>query len=248
MEGIVIEGLHKVYPLSGKRFLPVIQDVHMAVSLSEIVALTGASGSGKSTIAKLIMGLEYPSKGSITIDGIDYRKAKKLEKRNLYRRVQGVFQDAGGTLNPRLSVYHNIEESLVNLTSLNKAQRRERLLTLMAQLDLSEKLLKQHVHQLSGGEQRRLSLLRALSVQPKYLLLDEVVSGLDQGSIQRVERLLTTYRKRYNCSYLYITHHWESACRLSDRILIMDKGRIVKEGTNIDNDVDNREIKSNIGG
>lgn len=178
------------------------------------------------------MGLEKPTRGTMLLENRDYADWHSSDRKAFYKLIQGVFQDAGGTLNPKLSTYHNVEESLVNLTPLNRRQRKHKILDIMDALQLDPRLLKQSVSTLSGGEQRRLSLLRALVVKPKFLVLDEIVSGLDLDAIHSVERLLMSYKDTYQCSYLYITHHLESARRISDRILIMEDGRLIKEGKN----------------
>lgn len=248
MEGILIDSISKEYFIHKKKRLEVLSTIKFSIHPGEFVSLIGESGSGKSTLAKLIMGLEIPTSGKILFDGIDYRYAKGRNKREHYQKAQAVFQDTGGTLNPKLSTYHNVEESLVNLTALSKTARRERILELMSLLELNEALLKRPIQLLSGGEKRRLSLLRALAVKPKYLILDEVISGLDNQSINAVEKLLMKHREQFNCAYLYITHNQRSAFRVSDRILLLAKGHLTQEGTARSKDQLKEDIIYKIGG
>lgn len=143
---------------------------------------------------------------------------------------QAVFQDAGGTLNPMRSVRSNVEEAMINLTDLTREQRHERIKELMELTHMDSKLLDVPPRQLSGGEQRRLSLVRAMSIRPRYLILDEVLSGLDLISADAVMSVLEQYHREFDCSFLLITHDMDSAYRLSDTILTMQSGQIVRVG------------------
>ena len=135
------------------------------------IAIMGESGSGKSTLARLMIGLERPSEGRVLINGVDTTKWGLREWRKYRGKIQAVFQDAGGTLNPSWSTSKNVEEALVNLTDLSPSQRKNRIAELMEQTGLSKSLLDTPVRKLSGGEQRRLALLRSLSISPEFLIL-----------------------------------------------------------------------------
>ena len=230
MAGIVIENLCKLYKNGDSACFAALNGVNMRVNKGEYVALVGESGSGKSTLARLMIGIEKPSAGRVVIDGEDITLWNYHTWRKKRRGIQAVFQDTSGTLNPMLSVYHNVEEALVNLTDLNRAQRKERILGLMELTNMSPRLLKVPTRQLSGGEQRRLSLLRALAIRPDYLVLDEVVSGLDSISADAVMAVLEKYHREFDCGCLFITHDKDSACRISDRILEISNGKIIYEG------------------
>ena len=230
MDGLVIDNISKHYMVKGHRSSEVLSSVNMHIHPGEFVSLLGASGSGKSTLAKLIMGIERPSSGKISLNNQVCNFTSHKGRKTIYKKIQAVFQDASGTLNPRLSAYHNVEEALVSLTNLSSINRKLRIKELMDLLEMNEILLKRHVWELSGGEQRRLSLLRALAIKPEYLVLDEVISGLDRQSIQLVEGLLMKCKKEFGCGVIYITHHNKSAYRLSDRILKLKEGCIICEG------------------
>lgn len=230
MAGLVVENLSKVYR-SGGRCFKALNDINLEIEEGEFVSVLGESGSGKSTLARIILGLESPSSGSVKMDGrciFQYRT--KRDVLDFRRKVQAVFQDSSGTLNPKLSVYSNITESLNNLTDLNPCCRRERIHELMKQTNMELELLKRPIRKLSGGEQRRLSLLRALSINPRYLVIDEVMSGLDFISADAVMNLLRLYKKRQRCGCLFITHDKKCAYRLSDRIIVLKNGSIVHRG------------------
>ncbi len=225
MEGIVIKNVSKTFSLAGTQN-QVLKNINFTLKQGECIALTGESGSGKSTIARLILGLTPISSGEIFIDGIPISSLQSSKWRDIRKTVQGVFQDTTGSLNPYLSTYKNMEEALKNLTDLTRAMRKKELIALLNKLEISKKLLKTPVSMLSGGEQRRISLLRALSIKPKYLILDEVISGLDIISCDAVLTTLEDYKKQYGCAYLFITHDINSAYRIADRILHIESGHI----------------------
>ncbi len=228
MDGITVDHVNKAFYSADGLKNEVIRDISFILHRGECIALTGRSGSGKSTLARMILGLTSVTDGEIFID--DYPishlpPSKWLEARRI---VQGVFQDTTGSLNPYLSTYGNMEETLHNLTDMPKWMRKKELTVLLEKLGISPVLLKTPVRMLSGGEQRRISLLRALSIKPKYLVLDEVVSGLDVISCDAVLSTLEEYRNAYGCTYLFITHDMNSAYRIADRIIHIEEGRISK--------------------
>ena len=137
--------------------------------------------------------------------------------------------DAGGTLNPAWSTSKNVEEALVNLTDLSPSQRKNRIAELMEQTGLSKNLLDTPVRRLSGGEQRRLALLRSLSISPEFLILDEVTAGLDLISTEAVLQLLEKYEQEHDCAYLVITHDLQIASRLCEVIYEIEHGKITKK-------------------
>lgn len=200
MDGLIAEHISKTYAGAHGLSFAALRDVSIHLEPGSFTSLVGESGSGKSTLARLLVGLEPPDQGTISLDGED------------------------------TSVRSNVEEAMVNLTSLSKRQRRERIGKLMELTHMEERLLEVPARQLSGGEQRRLSLVRAMSIRPKYLVLDEVLSGLDLISADAVMRVLEQYHREFDCAFLLITHDMDSAYRLSDTILTMQAGQIVRVG------------------
>ncbi|HJK36803.1 MAG TPA: ATP-binding cassette domain-containing protein, partial [Methanocorpusculum sp.] len=193
------------------------------------------SGSGKSTMARLLIGLERPTQGKILIDGEDTGKWTYNQWRRHRTKIQAVFQDATGSLNRQFSVARNLEEPLRNLTKLTSQERKARILELMDLTATSRKLLDTPARNLSGGEQRRVALLRALAVRPDYLILDELTSGLDLISQKAIREVLEAYHREYRCSYLLITHDMKFAYSLSQRIYELERGQIIRIGqSNID--------------
>ena len=180
-------------------------------------------------MARLMIGLERPSEGRVLVNGADTTKWGHREWRKHRGKIQAVFQDAGGTLNPAWSTSKNVEEALVNLTDLSPAQRKSRISELMEQTGLRKDLLDTPVRKLSGGEQRRLALLRSLSIFPEFLILDEVTAGLDLISTESVFQLLEKYQQEHDCAYLVITHDLQIASRLCEVIYEIEHGKITKK-------------------
>ena len=226
----LLEHISKTYAGAHGLSFAALRDVSIHLEPGSFTSLVGESGSGKSTLARLLVGLEPPDQGTISLDGEDTSGWSTEDWRKRRTKLQAVFQDASGTLNPMRSVRSNVEEAMVNLTSLSKRQRRERIGKLMELTHMEERLLEVPARQLSGGEQRRLSLVRAMSIRPKYLVLDEVLSGLDLISADAVMRVLEQYHREFDCAFLLITHDMDSAYRLSDTILTMQAGQIVRVG------------------
>lgn len=229
METIELNDVSRRYTDSQGELFAALDHVSLEWRAGESIAVMGESGSGKSTLARLIIGLEPPTGGQVRIDGKDTSRWSFRMWRKNRTKLQAVFQDACGTLSPGRSTLQNAEEALCNLTSLTKEQRRERIKTLMELMELSTKLLEVPVGRLSGGEQRRMGLLRSLAVQPRFLVLDEVTAGLDLISTEAVLRVLKNYQSAYSCGYLVVTHDLSTASRLCSRLYEIEHGQIMRQ-------------------
>jgi ABC-type glutathione transport system ATPase component len=213
--------------------LRAVDDVSFTLDPGRTVALVGQSGSGKSTIAKLLLQLERPTSGEILLDG------KPVERRggglNRYRRtVQMVFQDPFASLNPFHTIEHHLERPVrLHHSRLTKEEVHQRVLQLLERVRLTpaENVAARRPHELSGGQRQRVAIARALAPEPGILIADEPVSMLDVSIRLGVLNLLATLQREEDLGVLYITHDLATARHFSDEILVMYRGRIVERGT-----------------
>jgi peptide/nickel transport system ATP-binding protein len=224
----------KVYP-KGRRgsATRAVDDVSFTLEPGMSMALVGASGSGKSTIAKLITGVERPTSGTIAfgdvrIDTLRGRRALK----QLHSEVQMVFQDPYAALNPLHTVEYTLTRPVENFTGLRGRAARSRVLELLETVGLTpvEKFAARLPHQLSGGQRQRVVIARALASDPQVIIADEPVSMLDMSLRAGVLALLEELRRSRGVSMLYITHDLLSARLVTDRIMVLDKGVVVERG------------------
>ena len=212
--------------------LRAVDAVSFTLAPGRTVALVGQSGSGKSTIAKLLMQLERPSSGQILLDGrpVDRRGAGLARYR---RTVQMVFQDPFASLNPFHTVEHHLERPLrLHHRGLTDAEVHRRVLRLLERVRLTpaENVARRRPHELSGGQRQRVAIARALAPEPGILVADEPVSMLDVSIRLGVLNLLATLQREEQLGVLYITHDLATARHFSDEILVMYRGRVVERG------------------
>ena len=232
---ITVSGISKIYPARkrGEKPVQAVDDVSFTLVPGESLALVGASGSGKSTIAKMITGVERPTTGQITLGDkrIDQMKSKRA-LRALHADVQMVFQDPYAALNPLHTVGYTLTRPILNYTNLRGAAARKRMLELLETVGLTpvETFAAKLPHQLSGGQRQRVVIARALASNPKVLVADEPVSMLDMTLRAGILALLDDLRVRLNVSMLYITHDLLSARLITDKIMVLNKGHVVERG------------------
>lgn len=229
IEILQLSGVSKSYSTENIAQI-VLQHISFSIAPQEILVIMGESGCGKSTLAKLILGLEKPDKGKILICGKDVSNLSYGNWRKIRPMIQGVFQDAGGTLNTKHSVFYNLYEPLRNIGRMKKNNAKSKIYQLFHELGLEQSILKTPVAALSGGEQRRISFIRAILVKPQILVLDEVTNGLDIYSKKQLLHVLAYYKNQCGGSILLATHDIEFAMKIADRILYMEHGQITKEG------------------
>jgi ABC-type oligopeptide transport system ATPase subunit len=212
--------------------LRAVDDVSFTLEPGRTVALVGQSGSGKSTIAKLLMQLEPPTSGQILLDG------RPVERRGAglarYRRtVQMVFQDPFASLNPFHTVEHHLERPVrLHHSGLTGDEVHQRVLRLLERVRLTpaENVARRRPHELSGGQRQRVAIARALAPEPGILVADEPVSMLDVSIRLGVLNLLATLQREEQLGVLYITHDLATARHFSDEILVMYRGKVVERG------------------
>ena len=234
MAPLVISGVSKVYTVRGRgrgKFTAV-DDVSFTIAPGAAVSLVGASGSGKSTIAKMITGSERPTSGSIRFGELAVEGLHAGGLRKYHSRVQMVFQDPYAALNPLHTVEYTVMRPCQNFLRMPPARARERVYELLETVGLTPpaQFASKLPHQLSGGQRQRVVIARALACDPELIVADEPVSMLDVSLRADVLRLLASLRAKRGLSLLYITHDLLGARVISDEILVLNKGKVVEQG------------------
>ncbi|NIY96469.1 nickel import ATP-binding protein NikE [Salipiger sp. HF18] len=215
--------------LGGTRQRTAVSDISLEIGQGETVALLGRSGCGKSTLARLLCGLETPTAGEVLFEGRSLRSLTARERQGMRRAVQMVFQDSPEATNPRLTVGRIIAEPLRHLTPLTGAERRDRVATLLAQVELPVAMADARPGQLSGGQLQRVCIARALAPSPRLLILDEAVSNLDLHLQAVTLDLIARIRESTGIACLFVTHDLRLVERFAARVLVMAEGRLVEE-------------------
>jgi oligopeptide/dipeptide ABC transporter ATP-binding protein len=223
------EGLTRRFG-SRRRPVQAVTDLSMGIGAGEAVGLVGESGSGKSTVGRLLLGLLAPSAGRVLFDGADLAHAGEAETRALRRRMQLVFQDPYGSLDPRRTVGAQIGDALAIHALLPAAQRPGRVAELLEQVGLAPEHAGRLPHQFSGGQRQRIGIARALASGPDFLVADEPVSALDVSVQAQVLALLADLRSRLGLAMLFISHDLPVVRHLCDRVAVMYLGRVMEEG------------------
>ncbi|MHA7304235.1 ABC transporter ATP-binding protein [Arthrobacter sp. TMN-49] len=231
---IVVDHVSKVYPppRRGEQPVTAVDDVSFTLKPGQSLALVGASGSGKSTIAKLITGVEKPTSGTVKFGDLDVAQLGRRQIRELHRNVQMIFQDPYSALNPLHTVEYTLTRPVVNFGGLRGRDARKRVFELLETVGLSpvEQFAAKLPHQLSGGQRQRVVIARALASNPQVLIADEPVSMLDVSLRAGVLALLEELREQWGVSMLYITHDLLSARLVTDNIMVLNGGKVVERG------------------
>lgn len=230
-----IQDLRKVYKLRsglGKATdFAAVDGVSFDVRRGTTTAIVGESGSGKSTVAKMVLQLEKPTEGRILFDGVDTSALKPAELFKFRRRVQPIFQDPYGSLDPMYNIYRTIEEPLRVHKIGDQASREKKVRTLLDQVALPQSAMQRYPNELSGGQRQRVAIARALALDPEVIICDEAVSALDVLVQAQVLNLLADLQANLGLTYLFITHDLAVVRQIADHVCVMEKGRLVETGS-----------------
>ena len=229
-------GLSKTYTTGGLvgrgHSTRAVDDVSFELRRGESVALVGQSGSGKSSLARLLVRLERPDAGEIWLDGVEVLRQSRRVPLAFRARVQMVFQDPFASLNPANSVFHHLARPLLRHRRAARHQLRARATELLETVGLgpAAEFLDKHPFELSGGQRQRVAIARALAVEPTLLIADEPTSMLDVSSRGGIMRLLSQLRDRCGLGLLLITHDLVMARAVAERMLVLYQGQVVEAG------------------
>ena len=205
-----------------------LNGVSFTLRAGESLAVVGESGCGKSTLARALTLIEKPSGGALRIDGKDVADASRSALRTLRQSVQMVFQNPYASLNPRKRIEQMLEEPLRLNTGLGRAERRERVAAMLAQVGLRPEHAQRYPHMFSGGQRQRIAIARAMMLGPKLLVADEPTSALDVSIQAQILNLFMDLQQRTKIAYVFISHNLSVVEHIADRVMVMYLGRVVE--------------------
>jgi peptide/nickel transport system ATP-binding protein len=232
-----VQHLNTWYPIKngffGKstEFIKAVNDISFDVFPGETLGLVGESGCGKTTLGRSILRLVEPTSGKIIFDGIDLTALDRKSLTKMRRDVQIIFQDPYSSLNPRVTVGNGIMEPLeVHNVFNNEAERKAHVINLLEKVNLKADHFNRYPHEFSGGQRQRIVIARALALQPRFIICDESVSALDVSVQAQVLNLLREIQQEFGLTYIFISHDLAVVKHISDRMIVMNKGKIEEEG------------------
>ncbi len=229
----VVSGIRSLFSGSRGKYIKAVDRVSFEIQKGEVLGLAGESGCGKSTIGRILVGLEDQTGGEVNFNHINHQALKKQNKKEFYRKIQMIFQDPYGSINPQHKVGKIISKPIINQGIFTKQQIREKTIQTLELVGLTpaSDYLDKYPHLLSGGQRQRLCIGRAIILEPEFLVADEPISMLDVSIKSGVLMLLRDLVKLKKLSLLYITHDLATVSHICQRIAIMYLGIIVETGS-----------------
>jgi peptide/nickel transport system ATP-binding protein len=233
---VSVQNLQVAFPIRGvfgqtKRYTLAVNDVSFDVYPGETLGLVGESGCGKSTLARTLLRLIEPKQGKIFFENQDILSLSKNQVRQLRREAQIIFQNPFSSLDPRMNIGDAVMEPLTIYGRGNRKQYKERVEYLLQRVGLDPKWVKRYPHEFSGGQRQRVCIARSLALNPKFIICDESVSALDVSVQAQVLNLLKELQSEFGLTYVFISHDLSVVKFMSDRIIVMNRGKIEEIGT-----------------
>jgi len=208
-----------------------VNDVSFSIPAGQTVGLVGESGSGKTTIGRTIVKLQSITSGSLFYRGIDISSMTHAEFHPYRKKIQMIFQDPHGSLNPRLTIGSTIAEALeIHFPAMSSSQRQARVAELLEKVGLLPEMMRRYPHEFSGGQRQRIGIARALAVEPELLICDEPVSALDVSVQAQIVNLLQDLQEELGLTILFIGHDLAVVKHISNSVLVLHHGRLVEAG------------------
>jgi peptide/nickel transport system ATP-binding protein len=231
-----VQNLSKRYRLPRQNLLSAAPQVQALAGVSftlqagKSLGVVGESGSGKSTLARLVMALEAPTSGQVLMDGVDLHTLDAAALRAARSKLQMVFQDPFGSLDPRRTVMQTVAEPLAVLLGADKNEQLARATEALAAVGLGAADLAKYPHEFSGGQRQRIAIARALITRPRLIVADEPVSALDVSVQAQVLNLMQDLQDRFGVTYLFISHDLAVVDLVCDEVIVLNEGQIVEQG------------------
>ncbi|MFN4008892.1 MAG: dipeptide ABC transporter ATP-binding protein [Pannonibacter sp.] len=216
---------------SKPRVLQAVKGVSFDVERGSTLAVVGESGCGKSTLARILSMIDPQTAGTVEIDGLKIDISKTGISKEMRRKVQIVFQNPYGSLNPRQKIGHVLEEPLLLNTDMSATERRDAALAMLEKVGLKPEHYGRYPHMFSGGQRQRVAIARAIMLKPKLLVLDEPVSALDLSVQAQILNLLKDLQDEMGLTYVFISHDLSVVRYLADKVMVMYYGEVVEYGT-----------------
>ena len=233
---LTVEAVTKRYRLPRQSLFSAAPEVQALAGVSftlpagKSLGVVGESGSGKSTLARLVMALEAPTSGRVRLDGVDLHQLDAAALRRERAKLQMVFQDPFGSLDPRRTVLQTVAEPLRTLHGAGQAEQHAKGAEALEAVGLRAADLTKYPHEFSGGQRQRIAIARALITRPRLIVADEPVSALDVSVQAQVLNLMQDLQERFGLSYLFISHDLAVVDLVCDEVIVLQRGQIVEQG------------------